>query len=182
LSGFCPLRRCGRMALLQSRCSFDLIGDLSNVDRSLTAASSPAAPDSSLARPPPRLSTNRVANATMRNLEDSAIPQVIVLIEQHWGFDDDDVNKNDDDAYEEAADSSKMLVVVEQQQHQHQQSPRPSEATIQVLKMFFDGIEDQMDVEDELLFGRPDETSSVVSDLSVVTTSTTDSSSSSSGG
>jgi hypothetical protein len=168
------------MALLQSRCSFDLMGDLSYVDRSLTATSSPAAPDSSLARPPPRLSTNRVANATIRNLEDSAIPQVIVLIEQHWGFEDEDVNKNDDDAYEEAADSSKMLVVVEQQ-HQ-QQSPRPSEATIQVLKMFFDGIEDQMDVEDELLFGRPDETSSVVSDLSVVTTSTTDSSSSSSGG
>jgi hypothetical protein len=167
------------MALLQSRCSFDLIGDLSDVDRSLTATSSPAAPDSSLvARPPPRLSTNRVANATMRNLEDSAIPQVIVLIEQHWGFYDEDVNKNDDDAYEEAADSSKMLVVVEQQH----QSPRPSEATIQVLKMFFDGIEDQMDVEDELLFGRPDEASSVVSDLSVVTTSTTDSSSSSSGG
>jgi hypothetical protein len=167
------------MALLQSRCSFDLIGDFSDdVDRSITAASSPVAPDSSLARPPPRLSTNRVANATMRNLEDSAIPQVIVLIEQHWGFDDEDVHNNDDDAYEEIADSSK-LVVVEQQQ---QASPRPSEATIQVLKMFFDGIEDQMDVEDELLFGRPDDASSVLSDLSVATTSTTDSSSSSSGG
>jgi hypothetical protein len=172
------------MALLQSRCSFDLlIGDPSDgADRSPMSASSPVVQESS-----PLASfvlANRVSNDThntMNDLEDAAIPHLIVLVQQHWGFDDEDhyVDNHDDDAFDTAYSSKggEHLVALEQQL-----SPRPSEATIQVVKMFFDGIEDQMDVEDELLFGRPEEVSSIVSDLSVVTTSTTDSSSSSSGG
>jgi hypothetical protein len=172
------------MALLQSRCSFDLlIGDPSDgADRSPMSASSPVVQESS-----PLASfvlANRVSNDThntMNDLEDAAIPHLIVLVQQHWGFDDEDhyVDNHDDDAFDTAYSSKggEQLVPVGPKP-----SPRPSEATIQVVKMFFDGIEDQMDVEDELLFGRPEEVSSIVSDLSVVTTSTTDSSSSSLGG
>lgn len=95
---------------------------------------------------------------------DDAIPQVIILIEQFWGYDTDD---------DDFTVGSGVLEYAEQ-------SNLPSEATIQVLKTFFDGIEDQMDVEDELLCGRPEEASSVVSDLSPATRSTATSSSSSS--
>lgn len=100
-----------------------------------------------------------------------AVPQVIILIETFWGYDD----CGDDDFNTTTASGMQTNNFDDAQQ-----TSLPSEATIQVLKTFFDGIEDQMDVEDELLFGRPDDTSSVVSDLSQVPTESTSSASSSS--
>ena len=101
-----------------------------------------------------------------------AVPQVIILIEKFWGYSD----CGDDDDFNTTASGKQETYYDDDAQ----QTSLPSEATIQVLKTFFDGIEDQMDVEDELLFGRPEDTSSVVSDLSQVTAESTVSASSSS--
>jgi hypothetical protein len=142
-----------KMALLHSQHPFELVGD-PNTDQKPAATIGRKQTGGALYHH--HVSCSPGSNVSM-NL-DAAIPQVIVMIEQHWGFDALDNE-------EEHNTTASSMVAPEQ-------PSRPSEATIQVLRMFFDGIEDQMDVEDELLFGRPEETSSIVSDLSVVTTCT----------